>query len=487
MTKALWRTMVVIHRYLGIAVGLLMLMWFVSGAVMMYVGFPRFPEQARVSALSPIAWQACCHLADGLLDDNERFASVQLESLPDTPVLRLRRTLLPDILVDLVQGEIKEIDAATAFAIAADASLRLFGIPAKVIDTQKIESDQWTVGRYRADRPLYRFVFDDPDRSIIYVSSASGHILLRTTATQRFWNWLGAIPHWIYPLALYTSARVWSQTVIWASILGTFLTFVGLCLGIAQFKRGKEHRVSPYRGLFYWHHLTGLVFGILTLTFVISGLLSMNPWGFLASRRGGEQVRIEGTPPKWHEVKTSLDSVSTRSVQAVSLTSAPFAGRLYWLATDPRGAVSRLDSAGSIAPLSESDLAEAARRLAGENGIAAQGIMSEEDAYYFDRQDEFVLPVFRVILNDAGSTRYYLDLTSGALLQRTDVNGRWHRWLFGGLHRLDFVAWLRARPAWDLIVLTLLVGGAGLSGTGVYLAIRRIRNDIRALSGQSRR
>jgi hypothetical protein len=464
-----------------------MLMWFASGAVMMYVGFPRFPEQARLRALSPIAWQACCHLPDGLFNDNERFASVQLENLPDTPVLRLRRTLLPDILVDLAQGGIKQIDDAAALAIAADAPLRLFGVQARVIDTETIKSDQWTVGRYQADRPLYRFAFDDPERSTIYISSTSGQILLWTTARQRFWNWLGAIPHWIYPLALRANTQLWSQIVIWASILGTFLTSVGLYLGIAQFKRGKDHRVSPYRGLLYWHHLAGLIFGILTLTFVVSGLLSMNPWGFLGSRRGSEQVRLEGAAPRWAEIKTSLDAISAGSVPAVSLVTAPYAGRLHWLATDPAGVVSRLDAAGRMAPLSEGDLVEAARRLAGENGIAAQSIINEEDAYYFDRHDEFVLPVYRVILNDAGGTRYYLDAISGALLQRTDVNSRWHRWLFGGLHRLDFAAWLRARPAWDIILLTLLLGGIGLSATGVYLAVRRVRDDIGALFGRSRR
>jgi hypothetical protein len=40
MASGLWRALVIAHRYLGIAVGVLMLMWFASGMVMMYVGFP---------------------------------------------------------------------------------------------------------------------------------------------------------------------------------------------------------------------------------------------------------------------------------------------------------------------------------------------------------------------------------------------------------------------------------------------------------------
>jgi hypothetical protein len=42
---------------------------------------------------------------------------------------------------------------------------------------------------------------------------------------------------------------------------GSFLTLFGLYLGIAQVRRGNNGRLSPYRGTYYWHHITGLVFG----------------------------------------------------------------------------------------------------------------------------------------------------------------------------------------------------------------------------------
>ena len=76
---------------------------------------------------------------------------------------------------------------------------------------------------------------------------------------------------------------------------------------------------------------------------------------------------------------------------------------------------------------------------------------------------------------------FTIDPASGALLQRLDADRRWHRWLFAGLHRIDFAQWLRVRPLWDMIVLGLLLGGAGVSLTGVYLALRRLRGDIASL------
>jgi len=479
MKSFLWRVLVIFHRYLGIAVGILMLIWFASGIVMMYVGFPRFTDQERISALSSIPWQTCCRVASGLIQDDQQFYRVQIENLLGTPVLRLRLPPRPDTVIDLAQGvDVRRFDIADTQAIALDAATRMTG-PAAVVSAAATDEDQWTVGRYRRDRPLHRFTFDDPERSTIYVSSTSGRIVLRTTQAQRFWNWLGAIPHWFYLTALRSDGPLWSETVIWASILGAFLTVLGLYLGIAQFRSSRDGKLSPYRGLFYWHHLAGLVFGIFTLTFVVSGLVSMNPWGFLEERGGGGEAGwLEGPPPTWGEVRVSLAVMQARSVNAVNLTTAPLAGKLFWLATAADGTVTRFDASGNAAPLSEAELAQAAERIVGANGMSTQGILREEDDYYFNHHDQVVLPVYRIVANDADHTRYYLDPTSGALLRRADANARWHRWLFAGLHRLDFAAWLRARPAWDIIMITLMLGGLAASATGVYLAVRRIRSDV---------
>ena len=478
MAVGLWRALVVLHRYLGIAVGLLMALWFVSGIVMMYVGFPRLTEAERLRAVSPVPWQACCRFGD-LLPDDQPILRAQVENHLGEPALRLRRIGARDGLVDLARGTFVTVDAEAARRVALAATPRIAGREATIVAQEEVTTDQWTVGRYFRDRPLHRLDFDDPASTSVYVASTGGQIVLVTTATQRFWNWLGTIPHWLYFTSLRNDVALWSEVVIWASIVGTFLTVMGLVLGVIQFRRAR----SPYRGLFYWHHVTGLVFGIVTLTWVVSGLVSMNPWGFLESRGSGEASLIQGAPPKWGEIKASLEALRAQPELAgvVSLTTAPFAGRLYWLATREDGGSVRVDASGHVAAPSEADLAGAAARLAGVLGIAEQGLMSEEDAYYFNRRDDFVLPVYRVILNDDERTRYYLDPASGALLQRADANGRWHRWLFGALHRIDFTATMRARPFWDVLVLALMLGGLALSVTGCYLALRRVRADIGAL------
>jgi len=46
------RFLFVSHRYLGIGVGLLMVMWCLSGIVMMYVSFPELDAQSRRGGLA---------------------------------------------------------------------------------------------------------------------------------------------------------------------------------------------------------------------------------------------------------------------------------------------------------------------------------------------------------------------------------------------------------------------------------------------------
>jgi uncharacterized iron-regulated membrane protein len=491
MAGIIWRAMVILHRYAGIAVGLLMVVWFVSGIVMMYVPYSPSHEAERLRTQPPISWQSCCRY--GPLADDAPIIRAQLEDHLGTPALRLRVPGRPDFLFDLANGARVPIDADTARRVALQAAPGMIGQPASIIGYEQVPFDQFTLGRAPRDRPFHRFAFDDPDGTTVYVSGTTGQVVTWTTAGHRFWNWLGTIPHFLYFESLRVQQQLWSQIVIWTSLLGVFLTVVGITLGVAQFGRGKGGTLSPYRGWFYWHHVAGLVFGVLTLTWVFSGLVSMNPWGFLESRGRGEASLAQGPAPQWKEVKASLDALRTQlpGSGVVSVTSAPLGGRLYWMATFDDGGIKRLDISGLVAPLGVGDLAEAAQRIAGERVVAEQGLVNEEDAYYYARQrrrfEEIVLPVYRVILKDEEQSRYYLDPNTGALVNVVDSAGRWRRWLFSGLHRLDFNGFMRTRPFRDLLMWLMLLGGLGVSITGVWLAFRRVRSDVIVLSRPLRR
>jgi hypothetical protein len=60
--------------------------------------------------------------------------------------------------MDLEQGVVVRVDAEAAQIISLDAALRIVGHPAKLIGAAEIESDQWTLGRLRRERPLFRLL-----------------------------------------------------------------------------------------------------------------------------------------------------------------------------------------------------------------------------------------------------------------------------------------------------------------------------------------
>jgi uncharacterized iron-regulated membrane protein len=478
----LWRAMVILHRYLGIVIGLLMATWFVSGIVMMYVPYSRIQAAEHLNIEPLVPWPSCCNY--GALADDAPVTRVQVVDHLGMPALRLRVPGRTDFLFDLASGARVPVDADVAREVGLQAAKSVIGQPASIVDYEQVPYDQFTLGQAPRDRPFHRFTFDDPGGTAIYVSGTTGRVVTWTTASHRFWNWFGTIPHFLYFQSLRVQPQLWSQTVIWTSLLGTFLTVVGLILGVAQLGRGNSGKISPYRGWFYWHHVTGLVFGVLTLTWVFSGLVSMNPWGFLESGGGPEASLVQGPSPRWKEIKASLEALRTQLTggDVVSLASAPLGGTLYWMATFVDGSSRRLDAFGLPALVTEAELAEAAQRIAGKSAIAEQRLLNEADTYYYPLQrrrfEEIALPYYRIILDDEEQTRFYLDANTGALVHATDSAGRWRRWLFSGLHRLDFAEWMRERPVRDVLMWLTLLGGLGLSLTGVWLAVRRVRNDV---------
>src|SRR5262245_4224320 len=200
-----------------------MAMWCLSGVVMMYVPYPRVTEEQRIAALAPIAWQGCCHFgettssgpAGGPISDGTSVSSFQLEMLGDRPVLRAVLAGSGRRIIDLRSGEMLESVADEDAAHVASLFGESLGANGKPQAAGPILKDQWTVALSRAERPYQEFDFDDPSRTVVYVSGASGKVVQVTQSTQRFWNWLGSVPHWLYPTALRQYPAAWNQVVVW--------------------------------------------------------------------------------------------------------------------------------------------------------------------------------------------------------------------------------------------------------------------------------
>jgi hypothetical protein len=280
------RLLTSIHRYLGIAVGVLMVMWCLSGVVMMYVSYPALDEGSRLVHLTPIVWSGCCRISDEALGNEASVEDIQLEMLVGRPVVRLHsgRTVR---LIDLTTGAALAGVSSEQAAAIAQRYASAGGVPREPRLLGMIDKDQWTVsGEFNRDRPVYRFSLNDAQHTEVYVSSVTGEAVQRTTGRERFWSWLGAVPHWLYFTELRRHAQLWRQAVIAVSLAGT-----GLYIGVRQWIRRPAGDWSPYRGFNLWHHMAGLVFGLFALTWILSGLLSMNPWGLLEGAGAGRPRR----------------------------------------------------------------------------------------------------------------------------------------------------------------------------------------------------
>lgn len=471
------RLLLLAHRYLGIAVGLLMVMWCLSGAVMMYVSYPALSEGARLEHLAPLSFSECCKIAAAL--GTESAGHAQIEMLAGRPVLFTGspHSARP---IDLLTGTIvARISVDQAASVARSFSGR--AVPAPHL-LGLIGDDQWTVsGDFNADRPLFKFAINDAARTELYVSSITGKAVQITTAHERFWNWFGAVPHWLYFSELRRNAWLWSQVVIYASLLGCFLAGMGIYLGWRQLAAQPVGRWSPYQGFNLWHHVAGLVFGIVTLSWVLSGLLSMNPWGWLEG--GGtqsENAKMRGAPQaSLKRVGAALQMFAHDASDAVSLRVAPFNGKIYFIASGAGGERRRFDAAAAAAPLSGEDLEFLAGVLTGSGAPITPQLMNREDNFYFGHHRDVVeLPVYRIVLPGSG-IRYYVDPVAGMLVAKLDANAQGYRWLHAGLHRLDFTEFFRGRPQWDALMLALLSGVTVVCVTGAYLGYRRLTHSAK--------
>lgn len=474
------RYLILIHRYLGIGVGVLMVVWCLTGVVMMYVRYPALSPAERLRHLEPVAWRGCCVVSESSLADGALVDTFQVESVTSRPMLRVKLAHSGWRLIDLIDGRlVSGISERQAAQIAATfsqtgAQPRLQGA---------IDYDQWTVsGEFNRERPLFRFALDDAAGTQLYVSSTTGEPVQMTTARERFWNWAGAIPHWLYFAQLRRNVALWSQVVIWTSLAGCFLTLLGIYIGLRQFLQRPTARWSPYRGILFWHHIPGLIFGLFALTWVASGLISMNPWGFLESEGTQPAVgALTGAPTSGAQVKESLRALASAPLPCgvVSVGATQLWGQLYLVVTSAGGSRWRVDARGSPAPLGSADRMKIAQTLSGTRKGAAPELMAQGDAYYYSHGASAAqFPVYRLVLSNEQRTRYYLDPVSGIPLESLDSNARWYRWLHQGLHALDFSPILRARPVWDLLTLSLLSGVTFVCITGAYLGLRRCATDF---------
>ena len=315
--------------------------------------------------------------------------------------------------------------------------------PDKTVETINagIEYDQWIVSnRFDPYRPFYRVEFDDEAHTNIYISSRNGQILQETNRSQRIWNYFGAVVHWIYPTVIRKNWILWDQLVWWLALAGIVSAITGITLGIIKSIRVRSGW-SEYSGWLYWHHLGGLIVGLLILSWIFSGWLSMdhgrifskpNPTTMQTRAFNGSSLSIDAQRIAGLE---SVISSNTNEIEFRVIADVPF---LLSKSSKEEFQAWLLISDGSW-QLHENGLPrhliQKAIQSAWPNSeIIDVANISSNDIYAHLREGSMPSSTLRVVLSDDQKTWIHVDQYSGDIISVMNSDRRLYRWLFNGLH-----------------------------------------------------
>lgn len=535
------RLMYLAHRWTGIAGCLLMLAWFVSGIVMLYVGYPKLTPWERLAALPGLDPQSCCAALDDAADaaGSGRTGTIAssgklvLTSIAGVPVYVATGGGKPNVYdgasgaarkaqanakdaMQAAQWFIRETSASSMQAEqlaaawqtdGADRSEERVAMQRSAAETRVhavygglVQEDRWTHSRgLDGHRPLHKVEISAPEPATLYISSRTGQVVLDVSAAQRQWNYVGAWLHWLYAFRTTSVDPVWSWTVIVLSLVGTLSALSGVCVGIWRWRftrRYKSGSRSPYREPWMkWHHVAGLLFGGFVCTWIFSGLMSMNPMEVFSPRHGPDLQAYAGDthapPGPLADPARVIAALQGQGFRPVELAWQRLDGHAYVLAYDKLARTRIVKMLGDdivvLRALTAAEVEPAARKLFPAPLLRAT-LVTKHDTYYYQRHSEAMngalvrgLPALRLDFDDPEQTRVYLDLTTGQVGMSLSRSQRIGRWLFYFLHSWDTPALLDTHALRDAVLIALSLGGIVVSAAGTVLGWRRLRRRQRAV------
>lgn len=505
-----WRRWLILsHRWLGIGLSVLFALWFASGIFMMYVEFPQLTRPERLVGAPALDFstariapgEAVARLAPSdfttigaphanrpaaEIDGDVRAESVQLAMLLDRPVYHVypANGAQPRVVAADTGEVLPRIDEPVARAAALDFAERSGLDAARLRYAGLVQTDQWSVSSaLNAHRPLHLFALGDARGTELYVSSTTGEVVRDTHRSERLLNYPAAVTHWLYPTLIRRFADAWALMVEVLSGVGVVLGITGVWLGLMRLRRPRP-RVSaiPYRGLMRWHHISGLAFGAVAITWALSGMLSLNPGGLNPSRSpsAAESEVFTGKPltPEDFEVPDAAAGDRLVAAELMHYLGQPF------FASTSRDGSTVLIPASDRAPVRPrvEDLIERAPALMPGIDVERVTLLDAYDNYWYTRDPGAggrPLPVLRVEFADPERTWFHVDPETGQVVQRLNRTNRVYRWLYNGLHSWD-VQWLREkRPLWDIVMIAFSLGGLALSITGIVTGFRYLRREAK--------
>ncbi len=483
--QTVWRWLLSFHRILGTILSLFVLMWFLSGMVMLYHDFPRVGDKAL-----PYMDALPAESADSLsLLYRNKLQGLTLRVHDGQPVYALS-----------LQGGEREIRHAhtltpiqpvTSREEARRNATKWGNISAESVLKDRL--DTWVpLPRHRDHLPIYRFEIDDESESYLYFSSKTGELLQAVSAEERFWSYLGPIPHYLYIWQLRQNASLWVRVIVWIAGAGAVMCLSGIVIGVTMYVkvwRRKLRFASPYKKPYSlkWHHIFGFFFGLFIFTFLLSGALSFgNLPDFL--RKKVHDTELRGA--LIHQEAFAPDSILLSDLQALlsshsgevkQIDVCRFGDAYYYCCAFADGhRYLSVDESGEIVPhlISEEEVRDyLTPRIPYPFTIEK---IERYDDYYTGRKKNLPeLPAYKVSIDDKDAHRLYVQPMSGRM-QAYNASSHAASWIYPKLHNFRMGSLLTNNNTLRLIIVwILLIGGTVVNFTGVQLSIRFLVRKLR--------
>ena len=467
-----------LHKITGTAISLFFLMWFVTGLVLLYHSYPRLPEDLNneMKEELPSSLPSVRSIEERVGEPIKRLSVKEFQGQTLFTAKTADSTYV--LNADTLEA-VKPITFETVQAVAR----HWFYAPIIRVDTLH-KREQWVLySKYDELMPLYKFYFDDKEKHELFISGVNGEPQQLSTRSERFWAWVGAIPHKFYITPIRTDVDRWKKSISFVSSICLIAAISGWVLGfylLANTYRRKHAIHNPYKKKWYrWHYFFGMLFGLFLIGWATSGIFSMQripKW--IAPMEGNY---FFSSSKFWGRNNPSLDSYQL-DYRALK-TAYPNLKEVEWTHFGKiptyrivEGSNERYIDASThevkILQIPESTIIDGVKKAHGEDVKMKISRMETYDNYYVRRLD-LSLPVYKIEIDDADKTRYYVDPTTGYVRYLTK-NKMIRKWMFNGIHYLDIDA-LRAHPLlWKGCLWILCSGCAIVCLTGVVLGVKTL-------------
>lgn len=472
-----------IHKWLGMLMAPLMVMWFISGYFMIFSGFPRVENKSKLmisdhfsteDSVPPLALLSSLYAENTKSD--AQLTGVELSKSREILFFTLLGSEGP-IVIDAESNRIAE-SVKPKRADIEDMTVRITGQMPQKIDTLT-NLEQWVpFSSRRADLPIYKVYVRDGKGTHLYFSGQNGQLLQQTNKDNRLLAYFGAIPHWLYFWPIRQNADLWKNMFVILGILGCIMTISGIIMGIyrtVQIRKKGTRKWSPYKknGWFYWHHIIGLIFGIIVLTWIFSGWMSLDqlPTWMTGPSPRKEIYTLSKSSPIENGEAVDFEALIKNYPMAKRITYANYMGVPYYFVEDETGGQYVSLSSGKADTFSVSEHEVLSFLSEHSSGIEVTGIkkLTDYNARYLPHpagKRKPPLPVFEVTTEEG--TMLHIAIAEPKI-QVSNKATVLNSWAYSKLHAFKFL-WAYRHPAlWMTVMLVLLTGGAIVSITGLVL------------------